>query len=220
MASRNFSLLFGLSFILCASPIHPEQGNPKPKDLSSCIVSNQTTTHYSNSHEKTLTGLGFVINDRYYSACHVVSGKNQERDENGYIVVPQGSKDSDVTRIDGIKLEPILMDESIDLAVFQLPRSLADKYRNDVRINSYSELNVGDRIFWYDKDRVYTSGEISTNQEPHAEAKGFYPTTGMFSIGLSGSPTFNEKGEVIGVIVGVSSITETGFIAPFKRRGK
>lgn len=191
------------------------------------VVPNKTVAHIINESgvEETHTneGTGFVVGDKYITLDHVVSYYPDE------IETPFGSIPSSVKRveektyIDGVELISIEENPKTDIAVFQLPEELCKKYCNE-GVPFSSDLYVGLDVFWIgnpgNSGKVLRYGKIGRTVLPaDALLEGIEGAIGLSIYvipGDSGSPVFNIKGELLGVVQFSQEFSEgsLGFFKP------
>ncbi len=192
------------------------------------VVPNKTVAKIINGDgdEETETneGTGFVIGDKYITLNHVVSYYAQE------IETPFGSLSLPIERIeektyiDDIELISIIESQETDIAVFQLPEELCKKYCNE-GVPISSQVYVGLEVFWIgnpgNSGKVLRHGKIGRTDLPvDTPLEGVEGAIGLSTYvipGDSGSPIFNAKGELLGVVQFSQSFPQgsLGFFKPF-----
>lgn len=194
------------------------------------VVPNNTISTFTNMNGAEETrewgGTGFVVGDKYVTLDHVVSLHGDEID------TPFGSVDIPVQRreektyIEGVELISIEENPQTDIAVFQLPEELCKKYCNE-GVPFCSDIYVGLDVFWIgnpeNTGKIFRSGKVGRTLLPTAASlEGIEGAIGLGTYvipGDSGSPVFNAKGELLGVIQfsQQSSNGSLGFFKPIEQ---
>ncbi len=192
------------------------------------VVPNKTVLTFNNpisGLEETIEGegTGFVVGDKYITLDHVTSLYEKEIDGPlGPITMPI-ERLEEKTYINDIELTPVIESPETDIAVFQLPKELCQKYCNE-GVNISSELYVGLDVFWIgnpgNSGKVLRYGKIGRIDLPaDIPLEGVDSAIGLNTYvipGDSGSPVFNTKGELLGVVQFSQSFSggSLGFFKP------
>jgi hypothetical protein len=193
------------------------------------VVQNKTLTELSNEVGNEIMieseGTGFVIGDKYITLEHVVSLEYLESPF-GAMPLPEEMKISEKTYIDDIELIPIEVNGDTDVAIFQVPEELCKKYCNDGIIPTNTEQYIGMEVWWIGNPglsgKTLREGLISRLDIPidvidDPEWKNVIGSIGLSTYvvpGDSGSPVFNKKGEIVGVIQ--ASHSNIGYLKPIQ----
>ena len=195
------------------------------KNSVDAVVFNKTIT-YEKSDEKTIEnesrGAGFVMGKRYYTVDHVVSQYEKVyRTPVMNLTIPI-EREKEITSIDDIPLEEIVNDKNADVAVFRLPKELCAKYCNDLAYST-EPLEIGQQVYFIgnpnNTGKVFRMARIGRLNVPK-EMNGGHGYDGDIGLdtyavmGDSGSPVFNMKGRVIGVMQAVAGTM--GYFKPIK----
>lgn len=194
------------------------------------VVPNNTISTFTNINGDEETrewgGTGFVVGDKYVTLDHVVSLHEDEID------TPFGSLDIPVQRreektyIDEVELISIEENQQTDIAVFQLPEELCKKYCNE-GVPFGSDIYIGLDVFWIgnpeNTGKTFRYGKIArTSLSVAIPMEGIEGAIGLGTYAIpgdSGSPVFNAKGELLGVIQfsQQSSSGSLGFFKPIEQ---
>src|SRR5215813_9390580 len=144
-------------------------------------------------------GLGsgvLIANDRVLTAAHLVESADRT-------VVEFSQGEVITARVIGCALAP-------DVALLQLDRSPANYVA--AKLSDSDQVAVGDEIFVigapYGISNTLTAGHVSGRRavnNKNAASVEFLQTDAAVNSGNSGSPIFNLKGEVIGIVSNIMS---------------
>src|SRR5215470_11256149 len=146
-------------------------------------------------------GLGsgvLISSDKVLTAAHVVQSADKT-------VVEFSQGESIPARVIGCS-------SSADVALLQLERSPASYVA--AKLGDSDQVDVGDEIFVigspYGISNTLTAGHVSArrplkDKSPVATAIEFLQTDAAVNTGNSGSPLFNMKGEIVGIVTNIMS---------------
>ncbi len=142
-------------------------------------------------------GLGsgvLISNDKVLTAAHVVQSADKT-------VVEFSKGESIPARVIGCSL-------SADVALLQLERSPANYV--PAKLGDSDQVDVGDEIFVvgapYGISNTLTAGHVSARRPlKDKSAIEFLQTDAAVNTGNSGSPLFNMKGEIVGIVTNILS---------------
>lgn len=171
-------------------------------------------------------GTGFVVGKKYITLDHVTS-KYEVKTVLGpgmtFYMGINRNKIKETTYIDGVALKSIVEDPKTDVAIFDLSKSpdLCKRICNE-GIETDTDIYIGMPIYWIGNPdmggRTFRYGKISRldippNAKKERYADGFGINTYTIA-GSSGSPVFNTKGQLIGVIQALNN--GIGYVKPIK----
>lgn len=143
-------------------------------------------------------GLGsgvLISNDKVLTAAHVVQSADKT-------VVEFSQGESIPARVIGVS-------SSADVALLQLQRSPANYVA--AKMGDSDQIDVGDEIFVvgspYGISNTLTAGHVSARRplKDKNQAIEFLQTDAAVNSGNSGSPVFNMKGEIVGIVTNIMS---------------
>lgn len=159
--------IIAAGMISCSSyKIEKEFYKKQIKEISEVNVRLDTKTIYKNFNRCNdtinLIGRGFIAGDYVFTVNHsVTSNKASEKINRGIIKYGIKNKISEKTYIDGVELYPVIKNDTIDLAIFDLKKSgnLKERYGNKIKL---TDLVKSDKI--YQGQNMFFSG--SPNNYP------------------------------------------------------
>ncbi len=227
-AAMGFSLLANIS---CSQyelfNLRNEIGNVSSNKIMLETKTKYKMAGYDNELENKLKGYGNVVGNFIITVDHVVSfNKFEEQTTFGTIEEYQIEKISEETTFNGERLEEIVNDSELDIAVFKLPENLKGKYQ-DIKMGDSDKLEVLDKVCLIGnpglkeeiiKCDIIASKVIGVRETDIGNVYGFL-TQILARTGDSGTPLVNEKGELIGLanaILNRYSVTNVVPINKFK----
>lgn len=194
------------------------------KQSMNAVVMNKTITYEKSENkivENESMGTGFVMGDKYYTADHVVSQYEKIFITPIMQVAVPIQKENEITFIDGIPLEEIVNSRDTDVAIFRLPKELCAKYCNQSTY-SLEPLEIGQQVYFIGNPkntgkvfRMARIGRLDAPKQMNGEYSGAIGLDTYTIFGDSGSPVFNMKGEVIGVIQAL--VAGMGYFKPIRQ---
>lgn len=180
---------------------------------------NKTETIEADGNTHVQEGTGFVFGDKYITLDHVVNLNELRIPTPWGIITRTIEKKQETTYVDKIPLEKIESSDQTDVAVFKLPYELCVKYCNEgMPVNTSPKL--GEEIYWVGhpglSGKTLRFGRISRLDNPSDEPKyeGSFGLSTYCVGGDSGSPAFNSRAELIGVVQGGHS--QVCYVKPIK----
>lgn len=209
-----------------ALPMSLEQRPPKGSrlramDLDHIVQPITTVTEYPDGRKEVNTGSGFIVGRRYFTVQHNLTS-----------ITPSASGRKTIY-LDGIPLTPSYADAEYDVAVFELPDDLCERYCNHVSFGTMPELQQDRKVYWlrkfqdefvFKKGKVLNyafMGEAPDSSDPYGmqgcNANLIVEVDTPFIPGSSGAPVLDTAtGQIIGIIQGSfeSASGRSGYFKP------
>ncbi len=162
------------------------------------IVFITVTVELSDGGKKEWTGTGFIVNEKpgfVLTNSHVV--KDPQNYKSYKILGTIGGRGTDKPRFE---LQLIKREPQLDMALLHLPDRRAQW--KATQIGNSNDVTIAENLFvlGFPKQRALTfvAGSLSnTNAE-----NGRFQTSTPLNPGTSGAPVFNNRGDVVAVVVG------------------
>jgi len=190
-----------MSAVLAAAFSHaivPAWTGPGSESLVKPIT---TTIRYADGGQQRNQGAGFVVGTRFYTAFHNIQAAPQQV----------------LTRrivIGTVSVEPFAIDVEHDLAVFEVPPELCDRWCNDLAIDRFQPTDTaavawirldGDSQLWKQGQvtNVAFKAPLATDTIGGCEDNLVVEVDKPFIPGSSGGPVFDAtSGAIVGIIQG------------------
>ncbi|MBK1837483.1 trypsin-like peptidase domain-containing protein [Azospirillum sp. YIM B02556] len=210
LAALNAQLRGWLIMILATSLCTPEAGAATPAEVTTAnqdsVVFIESTAPGPDGNPVTETGTGFIVSRRGYvlTANHLLSA-NQSAKLVGHIKSRFAQ---------AIPVQRLTIPGCCDLALLSLPSGLGPF--KPVTLGNPDSLKVGDPVitlgFALDTDLSATAGILGAQG---GNTDGLWRITNPVTWGDSGSPVFDSKGRVVGLVKGgVAGAAGVNFIIP------
>jgi hypothetical protein len=152
-------------------------------------------------------GTGFIVGSRYFTVHHNLTPISSS---------PSWKK---ITYLDGIPFTPSYVDIEQDVAIFDIPDDMCEKYCNEYLLNKVPTFEPGQKIIWLRKsngDLALREGKIlnyayigdvpgplGSHEMENCDANLIVEVDTPFLQGSSGSPVLDAiTGQIIGIIQG------------------
>jgi len=199
-----------LSAIPSAVLGQPVTGRVLENTYADSVIFIQGEAKFRTGDKDSWTGTGFIVHEKGF----VLTNSHVAEDPNKYV---RGSiKIKGVPRSKALAmfpLEVIKRDPELDLALLRLPE--IGRPWKAVRIGDSNSVRSGQTVFVFgfplQQDLSFAEGKIANINAK----KGRFQTTTPLNRGNSGGPVFDDRGDVVAMVVGgISSAQGINFLIP------
>ncbi len=195
-----YILMLATGSMMCVMPAKGQvwDGPRIVSTYSEAVLSIHTRIKTKDGGSKTLAGSGFIVTDKGFvlTNAHMVPDSTSQVSRE----ITARQQTQPTPESPGTSLQVIKVETELDIALLKLPESKAPWRR--VQIGDSNGVLEGQNLFVlgfpFNQNLSFVNGTLSSR---NAEM-GRFQTNVLLNHGNSGGPVFNDRGEVVAMVVG------------------